>query len=525
MRIARLRFTPILFLRAAGFRSSLSSATEPNFIATQPSPDIQFQTDTMASQLSDFSFKRIRVASGDDIDRLYPVLAAYIQNPSLASTVTELVIDFPTWPSYPSRTSTQPAVGPDEVAAHAQMEAYGRALGLSDEATTSMLQSLSWKFNPQPSEDKSGRHSYKPKSDRGFASAALVLLLSLCPNITLIQAYELNRLPPPNPLGDFLLRNNYGQLPVTYLQRLERVHLQAWYPDDNREYDRLAFLDYFRLFGRLPALRTYSANAVVNYQATREYAPPGSSPSITNISITNADVSSGMLSQIIRVPRALENFTLSLGGLSFFEGGYAYVSPKTLGKCLLEQKTTLKSLDLDVAAMLGFGMKEEEEEGYDEDEYEEDDDIIGRDEYFRLDEQAGNGRPARSSELPNTRPYGTTIGSLHDFEALEHLAISVRLILGGDGNPPFRLVDALPRTLKSFTLYDYVAGKSSAADEHVQELKEKMEERFPFLKEVKGLDEPLIKNSKYNDNSGYDEKNPSELVVSRRMVNRGLNWE
>ncbi|KAM7216446.1 hypothetical protein V8F06_008159 [Rhypophila decipiens] len=536
--MARLRFLPVIFLQAATLHFSPSLATKSNLMGTQ-SP-LNIHTDTMAKQLSDLSFKRIRVTTGD-IDRLYPVLAAYVQNPDLASTVTELVIDVPSWPgryggclgfNQEDQQAPTAAPSPDEVAAHKQIEAHARALGLGSEATTFMLESLSWKFNGEPS-PSSDPYSHSPNSAKGFASAASTLLLSLCPNITLLHAYGLEQAPPP--LVDFLLRNNYGLLPAKHLQRLERVHMQAWSPDDNRQYDRLEFLDYFRYFGRLPALRTYSADAVMDYQADREVAVPGSSSSITKISITNAEVSGDMLGTIMRVPRALEELTVSLGGLSSFEGGMALVNPKTLGKCLLEHKTTLKKLDLDIACMVsgsGTNMDEAEEDPY---QYgEENDWVYGKDEYFRLDEQAGNGQPLFSFDLPNTRRYGLTIGSLHDFEALEHLAISVRLMLGpaprkhwqGETTavPPFRLIDALPRTLKSLHLYDYVAGECPLADEHVKELKEKMADVFPFLAEVSGLDEPLIKNSKYDENSGYDEENPSELAVLR-VHDRGLDWE
>lgn len=534
--MTRIHFSLSIFLLAVGL--NLSLAMETNFGGTQL--PIGIKLDTMANQISDISFRRIRVATEEDIDRLYPVLAAYIQNPTLASTVVELVIDVESWPTYsmnkhptvffpnielPEVQESSPPPSPDEVAAHAQIEAYVRTLGLSDDVTKSIIQSLSWKFNGEPT--PSNPNHGGPNSTRELASALTTLLLSICRNVTLLHACGLES---SIPVRDFLLRNNYGRLPVSYLQRLEKVQIQAWNPEDSRLYDRLEFLEYFRFFGRLPAMRTYSANAVSDYEVEREVAPPGSSDKITKISITNADVSGDLVGSIIRIPGALEEFTLSLGGLSHGQGGGPLVNPKTLGKCLLEQKGTLKVLDLDVASSLG-GLRDEAEEEFEHDEI-EDEDL--KDEYFRLDEQAGNGGPLRSFDLPNTRKYGLTIGSLHDFEALEHLAISARLMLGPvttnggrEGNvpiPPFRLVDALPKNLKSLHLYDYVVGQCPLADEHVQELKSKMAERFPFLTEVKGLDEPLIKNSKYNADSGWDEENPSELVALR-VHNRGLDWE
>ncbi|KAM7185083.1 hypothetical protein V8F20_011948 [Naviculisporaceae sp. PSN 640] len=459
--MAGMRLAPVVFLRAAPLHSFM--AGKRNFMGTKHPFVLNIQANLISRQLSDLSFRRIRVATQQDINRLYPLLVAYIQNPALASTVTELVIDISTSGCryYQDRDSTPVAAGPEKVAAHAQLEDHTRALGLGSDATTFMQHSLSWKFNPQlppanpysdpqhPPANKYYSHGIgdRPNSIRGFANVAATLLLSLCPNIQLLHMYELGYSPP---LQDFLIRNNYGRLPAAHLRRLERVHLQSWDARDNREYDHLEFLDYFRFFGRLPALRTYSADCVAEFQPAREVAPPGSAHGVTRISIANADVSGDMLGTIIRVPRALEEFTLSLGGLTYNKGGTALVNPKTLGKCLLEQKGTLKSLDLDVAAIIG-SHKEEAEEQMDDNDY-------GKDEYFRLDEQAGNGRPLRSFDLPNTRRYGLTIGSLHDFEALEHLAISVDLMLGPrvwhDGMmrrvipPPFRLVDALPRTLK-----------------------------------------------------------------------------
>ena len=87
--MTRLHFIPGILLLAATLHPSL--AYETNLV--EPQFPIGIQTYTMASRLPDLLFRRIRVATLEDIDRLYPVLAAYIQNPSLASSVKELVVD------------------------------------------------------------------------------------------------------------------------------------------------------------------------------------------------------------------------------------------------------------------------------------------------------------------------------------------------------------------------------------------------------------------------------------------------
>ena len=470
----------------------------------------------------------LRIAGNHGLDRILPYLTTYIRDPSAALNVEELIIDAeapkPAGSFLRRHTPDPPVPSPEEIAVHDQIKAYIRSIGLSPEVTNQMIESFSCKVTPGAESDYYGH-----KNNKGYAATAAVILLSLCKNLTHLQIYGAEY---TYFIRDFLLANNYGKLPAPSLQHLRHVRIESYTPSDSREYDRVEFLWHFRFFGRLPSIESYTANACIEYQIDLDLAPPGTS-NIRKISITNADISSQVLGSIIRVPRALEEFTFSSGGLSHFEGTSAVLLPMTLGKCLLEHKDTLRVLDMDTHPTL-LSLEAEEEDGPDEEEEDWDDEYPDPriDEYWRLDEAVGNGKPVWSEELETTRQYGYSMGSLHDFVALEKLSVEIAALLGpprpregGDRRPDwyrrqeheplFRLVDALPPNLKFLRLYDYRRGTDAVWDENVDELKEKMAERFPLLVEVEGVDEPYVGNSQYGSSAGYDEVNPPPEVVKR----------
>lgn len=116
-----------------------------------------------------------------------------------------------------------------------------------------------------------------------------------------------------------------------------------------------------------------------------------------------------------------------------------------------------------------------------------------KDRFFQTDEsQSKNlGLPLFTKDLPDTRKYGDTIGSLHDFTSMTSLHIGVRLLLGPQighyssttdiyylaaasaPSAPFRLIDALPPTLKYICIRGYAAGTDPAWDEQINELMQK----------------------------------------------------
>ncbi|KAK3356830.1 hypothetical protein B0T25DRAFT_537501 [Lasiosphaeria hispida] len=470
-------------------------------------------------------FKRIRIATDQDINRSYPVLAAIIENPELALSVEELVVDALVWPrrrycSFGEPEEVQPMSV--NLTTHARLQEYVRSISLDKAITQQMLDALAWKI--------AGGAAPTTESGPGpdtFASTVTVLLLSLCKNISVFHAYfEWHRI-----IAEFLLKNNYNLLPQPALQQLKHVRIATVKPEDEREYDRAELLEHFRFFGRLPAMEFLEEVGVMEYQMEREIAPPGTS-NIRKLHLIHVDIGSTTVAFMIRSPKNLEEFKLSLGGLSCHDGASAAVVPKTLGKALLEHKAALKSLDMDLESALSFIPSDyEKEDARDPDEYDEDEDEdedeehYAIDSYYRLDEAIGNQRPLWTEHLPNTREYGYTIGSLHDFESMAHLAITISALLGPSSHPaPFRLVDALPPSLTSLHLYGYTRGHSGVYDEHVDELLKQRAERFPLLVELRGVEEPIILGVKTWDRGG-SEKEMAEVRESFTLDLAELDWE
>ncbi|ETS80028.1 hypothetical protein PFICI_07557 [Pestalotiopsis fici W106-1] len=496
----------------------------------QPLPDSQ----SGSTQGIAPSFKRIRVANGQDIDKTYALLGLYIKKPELAFTVDDFVAD----ESVGGRQSCRlwgdneidprfkrPAI-PVQDDVHSTIEAYVQGLQLGDDTTLSMIKSLDWKKRQIKGEI--------PDSPKGFdrhnweyASAAMVILMSLCKNVTNLY---LGGVGSHTSLGHYLQKSNYGLIPQPGLQRVKRVEFirsahRSW---DGLNYETVELLGYFRYFHRLPMLEAVFMDGVAEYQAHRELFPPGTS-NLKRIRIEHADISSGMLATILRIPRKLEEVHIQEGGLWSIDGGSPHISAKTLSKALLDHKETLRVLDLDVGrsllAMIGGaprGMGYEEPdglEGLEEDLGESINDYYAgeRDAYFDLDEkQSDSSRPLLVYQVASTRKYGYTIGSFHDFTAMTHLSLNFRFLFGPGTiedsprrlveAPPFRLIDALPPTLEYLCLYNYVRGENIDIDELVDELLNYMATRLPRLQTVRGILETVhSEGSKYSEHDSEEE--------------------
>ncbi|KAH7001145.1 hypothetical protein EDB80DRAFT_85272 [Ilyonectria destructans] len=492
------------------------------------------QLRSIAAWNSSVSYRRIRITTRDDIESLYPIIATYVIQPSLADSVAELVLDSDRWPS--SRTPylimsdinkelKEPPL-PVREDAHAVIESYIRGLGLGDKATATMLDAFEWK--------KQHLKGNSPEVPRGFNDqngefglAASAVLISLCKNISTLYVGKLGW---RSSLQDYLLKSNYGLLPRQGLQRLEKVEIIAsnGLGYDTRYYTRVELLDCFRYFHRLPAIHSFVMEGVCEYQANRNLFVPHTSNNIKRIHIGHAGLSSERLGMIIRIPKSLEELTVSLGGLWTPDYGLPMMLLETVGKCLLEQKETLRVLDLDIDIAVKYrGPDYKKEDVIDEERYQRQ-----KDEYYYLD-KAVNNRPLWSNQLPNTREYGYTLGSLHDFKAMTHLSIGVKALLGRNvmleytppfhliEQPPFRLIDALPPNLEYLCLYGYTKGINEEIDNHVEEFMEKKAERLPLLKEVRGIDETVVDLA-----SIYSIDGPEEDLWKRPEGNleRDLDW-
>ncbi|OIW27053.1 hypothetical protein CONLIGDRAFT_707811 [Coniochaeta ligniaria NRRL 30616] len=344
-------------------------------------------------------------------------------------------------------------------------------------------------------------HMFEDTAHGGQSSTDLIdtstttiatLLILLCPNITIIRIHGVDAITP---LGRFLVNNNYEKL----------KDVQS--------------LDYVRYFHRLPAINFLSFERLEEYQHDVVLFSPKSSTYITRLNISYTNMSEQMIGTIIRIPKTLEELSVSTGGLQGLEGD-SIVDAGVLGKCLLEHKDCLRELDLDVAASKIY-----DDNTVDEcEEYERDEEMSKW--YFIQDQKDGDsgGLPLRLEDLRPTREHpARSIGSMHDLTALNRLSIRIGLILGyndiesylalvtrreayraipgWNNNQPYatshvpsasyRLVDALPPNLEFLRLYGYRKGEVEIIDDHVKELLERKADRFPKLGEIEGVDEFL----------------------------------
>ena len=301
-----------------------------------------------------------------------------------------------------------------------------------------------------------------------------------------------------------------------HLQKLRHVRLLPQVGESyGGTYDYIDWLAEARLFHRLPAIEAISVDGITsNNDADGLGEFPPCTSNIKGIHVGNSMLRSSLLAPLIRMPKSLEEFTHSVGGrdsddgkqssivdmvtqrwlIDSQSGGHYIFTAKTLGKALWGSRSSLRELDVDVDSMLY-------DDSHDEDEYAEkcaEDEEYGEtsteedylhDEYFRQDEHDSPG-PLELYELPDHRAYNNTIGSLHDFEALTHLSLGIKLLLGPpDSTTPFQLVEGLPKSLRSLTIRGYTKGVVAKYDAAIGELLARRSEVLPALAEVDGVEE------------------------------------
>ncbi|KAK4445287.1 hypothetical protein QBC34DRAFT_165623 [Podospora aff. communis PSN243] len=450
-------------------------------------------------------FKRIRIATKEDVVACYPLVAAYIRNPEAANSVTELIIDLPSRHCYPytklspplSTTSTHPSALDDD--AHRSIIDYTNSLGLDADTTAVMSQALEDKKKPPPTEQQEGPRAAKRfrwglREDTSEYNATITtLLISLLPNLTTLRFFNVGR---SSPLDRFLEANNSGALPRSYLQKLEAVQLQRVNCEDERNYDHIRDMRRFRYFYKLPAVRTLSMEGFEDYQADYEDFPIRMSE-IRRVHIGHCDMSWSMVGRVLGIPRVLEEFSYSSFGLMNTDGGCSTVSHESVGKGLYKRRKELRRLDLDMSVCAGG------------------------------EEEDGEGKEEDDSSSPREYP-SRSIGRLDEFESLTHLSIRIGLLLGyrdvsagtkrTTPSASYRLVEALPPNLEFLRLYGYQKGRVAIIDDQVTELLEKKSSLFPNLVEMHGVDE-LIPGV-----PGTWDPEPGEDNVWKRST-ENLDWE
>jgi hypothetical protein len=230
-----------------------------------------------------------------------------------------------------------------------------------------MVQALEWKKRQLKAEIPDSPNGFD-RHNWDYASTAMVVLMSLCKNVT---NFYLGGVGHNTPLETYLLKSNYGLIPETGLQRVKRVEITPSAPrwGDSRRYQNVELLDYFRYFHRLPMLEAVFMDGIAEYQENRGLFPPGTS-NLKKLRIGHTDISSGMLVTILRIPRGLEELYIQEGGLWSVDGGSAHIAAKPLGKVLFDHKETLKVLEMDLGrglsatvrgAPVGMGYEEEDD--------------------------------------------------------------------------------------------------------------------------------------------------------------------
>ncbi|KAJ4257381.1 hypothetical protein NW762_008500 [Fusarium torreyae] len=470
------------------------------------------QSYTNSTSVRQTKYKTIKVTNEDDIERLYPLLLSYIAEPAKANSLREVIIDTYAWPSFYScfydedgpillrkggevleRKRANRQVDHDT---HSSLEEHVLDLGLGDYLTDQLIEALVWKKRHWMGHVSDNARDFDDH-ERKFAAAAVVILLSLCNSLSTIHIADF-----PTLVGEYLLRNNYDQVKIPGLQQLKTVEFIKTIPLDDRNYENVDFLEYFRYFGRLPAMESLMMEGVTEYEI-EGLVSPGTS-NIKNIHLSHVDISGSTLGMVIRAPKALEEFKIVIGGLWQMEPGRFNIRPQTLGKSLLQHKHTLRVLELDISDFDYSEVNSWEDDALKELEQR------GK-KYYQLD-KASSSLTFWLKDVPDDRAYGSTIGSLYDFTALTHLSISLSALLGPSSEiqkPPFRLLDALPPNLKYLCLFGYVKGKNKEVDDHIEELVQHKRDRFPSLVEIQGVDETVMGVS--DTYAGDDQKDERDL--------------
>jgi hypothetical protein len=381
----------------------------------------------------------------------YALLSEYIQHPERADCVEEFIVDLRCsscpWLNEPPVPSA--SVTFDE-RTHALLVQFAKNLGLPQDTANAIVRALELKERelkgeaPDEPEPPAKRARFLWIDPRGYIPdydcTVAMLLIALCPNIRTLRFYNVSS---ETPLGQFLLLNNYGQLPKPVLQKLKHVHLHPVNLEDERFYDYIRTLDDFRYVHRLPAVQSFSMEGFEDYQPD-EIDFPRKTSGITKINIGHSDMSGEMIGCIMLIPKQLREFSLSLYGLLNTDGGTSMIDRKTIAKALLEHRHCLQVLDLDATVSgpgyPGEGDGEPLSDSSDEDEASDpqaDESAIATREWcLQQDKKDSSHGRLWADEPANRREYPHySIGRLHEFTALTHLSIVSGPLAPGNVSP------------------------------------------------------------------------------------------
>ncbi|OAQ69594.1 hypothetical protein VFPPC_11925 [Pochonia chlamydosporia 170] len=361
-----------------------------------------------------------------DSERLYPLIKHFVCDSSSADAVGEVALarfgPLMKDPKFrrPNQTETNPI---DD--GHLAVEEYIKHICLPNDTTDTMLKSWAWEANRRMGNMTPQIQLRDPA--RNYFNTTAILLLSLCKNISTLYIgtifYDL--------LGQYLRMVNYGETPVPALQKLQHVHIGALMAAHEPPEDFYSFYlgATLRLFHRLPSMTTISMDGVCDNMEPEFYIERVAN--MKKMYITRSDIRTFPLDQMIRFPKALEEFTLTTGGLFSRHGSKPCIISRTLGKALRQHRHTLKTLNLsseDLAWPAPWGVDDDGLSGKIQGEsYEALREFYGPN-YIQKDLEIQDPQPKEDDDPPDQPLNG--IGSLHDFPQLTYLSLSLQMLFG-----------------------------------------------------------------------------------------------
>ncbi|KAK2742692.1 hypothetical protein FQN57_005147 [Myotisia sp. PD_48] len=311
------------------------------------------------------------------------------------------------------------------------------------------------------------------------ASHALsVVVMSICRNI---EVLKLHNFAPGSPIAQLLDRANAINPIKPWLRNLRTVNLS--YDQDHWGYGPYDFQGVMGLFHRLPNVKTINISYIAepnDYMREKglfQRAPPRTS-NFTVIRINHSCIPSSYLSDIIAQPKALTEFTYTLGTREP-NPSYSYsIHPIDLRRALLPHKSTVRVLNLDV-------------------------DYDIRPPKSLVDDDPLCETNSTANALSYCSCCTQSIGSLQSFVSLTHLSIGIQLLLGNPNKANYkslptsiRLIDILPPKLQNLSVRGYQSGECQFYTDKISEFMETKDIELPSLQDVRGVKE-LIPSARH----------------------------
>ncbi|KAF7116125.1 hypothetical protein CNMCM5793_004145 [Aspergillus hiratsukae] len=294
---------------------------------------------------------------------------------------------------------------------------------------------------------------------------------------------------------DLLIRDtNENPAGKPYLQNLRRVYiinLGVDYFDDGRVYVDMDFKGCLAILCNLPSLEWIGTDVL----AEDRYGKPAleaKSSNVSRIAIHHSSVNTSYLTPVIRSCRVMKEFEYSIGGRGPHtnHGTHSIFNPKTFILSVLEHKTTLEKLDVDVEAHIHSF-------------------IYYSPRGLNFDGQDARAEAQRYWKDPPPDSFWDQRGCLKDFVALKRLSIGVNYLFyiaagvnNDNENKDVPLVEYLPPNLEYLCIRGYEKRKLGMGahapfreqrwkhhDAQIDALKALVESGSTSLKEIHGVDE------------------------------------